>query len=201
MIRLSKFFILNLRRESWREIQVKIDYWEVIKKVKEVKKRKNFPKNEVFYVNVIPYIHFLTKLEIEKVGNIKSFKMLRIERIFWLRIFSTDDLYVAELMKPIEKSIDFEWNSHNSGGARFNKDETSGKTKENPHWPLNPQFLVNFEASSSLKIVVKKTTGHFLNEEIPIGFMVTKPENKKVEFVANKIKVTRSTNKNDQIQR
>ena len=104
-------------------------------------------------------------------------------------------------MKPVEKSIDFDWNSFNAGGARFIKDDNSGKVKENPLWPINRQFLINFKASSSLKIVVKKTTGHLSNEETPLGFMVTKPENDQIEFVAKSIKGGRSTNKNDQIQR
>ena len=64
-------------------------------------------------------------------------------------------------------------NDQNCGGPRFIVHQK--KYIENSHWPLNPQYLIKFEKNTRCKIILKKTTGHFVNEESKIGLLVTRP--------------------------
>jgi len=130
--------------------------------------------------------------------------MVGVENVFWLRVFSSDDVVVTELPAPHEKSVEYEWNSQTSGGARYMT--VNKKTSENPTWPINPQYLLKFDSSIFMKIIVRKVTGHFANEESKVGMMLTKPSlnedslpNTKV--VNTKKNVNTNTNKKNQILR
>jgi len=130
--------------------------------------------------------------------------MLFQENIFWLRVFSSDDIIVSELAAPFEKSVEYEWNSQTNGGARYITNNK--KTTENANWPINPQYLLKFDSSIFMKIIVRKTTGHFANEETKVGMMLTKPSLNEDSLPNNKVvkikkKVNVNTNKTDQILR
>lgn len=132
----------------------------------------------------------------------RTFKLNQIESLYWLRIFCSEELNLMELPKPYEKTVEYDWNNCTAGGARYIKDANKKKTVENSHWPINPQYLMTFDSNISMKIILRKQTGHFSNEETKVGFMLTKPtydENlgKSLKYVKPKGKF----NKNDQIMR
>lgn len=159
-------------------------------------------KSEKIYINVIPYLEFDQKVEVEKVGNFRTYKMIKNDCNFWLRIFASDDVYIAELPKPSNVSLDHEWASGSSGGGRFIKNASSGKYEENSNWPINPQYLLKFDSNVSLKIIVRKVNGHFSNENTNVGMILCKPniEEKLLSAMKN-VKSTTNFNKNDQILR
>lgn len=75
------------------------------------------------------------------------------------------------------------WNPEieSAGGARYITENE--KTKANPKWPTNPQYLITFDRNIQMKIVLKKTSGRFTNELNKIGFMLTKPERRDEEGI------------------
>ena len=127
-------------------------------------KKKNVSKTDIIYLNVIPYIEYYVKYEIEKMNNNRIFKLIKLENNFWLRIFASDEIVMNELPKPHEKSLELDWNASSSGGARYIKD-SKNHLVENSNWPLNPQYLLVFENSLHMKIILRKTIGHLSNEE------------------------------------
>ncbi len=185
-----------------REIILNLDYQEILEKLSQKRKKKLLQKTEKIYINVIPYLEYDQKFEVEKVGNFRTYKMIKNECNFWLRIFSSDDVYIAELPKPYHVSLDHEWASGSSGGGRFVKNSINGKNEENPNWPINPQYLIKFETNVSLKIILRKINGHFSNENTSLGMILCKPniEDKLLSTMKN-IKSTTVFNKNDQILR
>lgn len=196
-------------KKSSREILVSLDYNEILRKLAEKKKKNMLNKGDKVHVNIIPYLEYYTKYEIEKMGNIRTFKLIKQESSFWLRIFSSEEVFVTELSKPHEKSLEFEWTSQSAGGGRYIKDTSKGKTTENPHWPINPQYLLKFDSNTAMKIILRKTTGHFSNEEARVGMLLTKPnipDSAQNQGKVHKSKINTTSNmnsgsKNDQIQR
>ncbi len=129
-----------------------------------------------------------------------------VENIFWLRVFSSEEVAVSELPAPFEKSVEYEWNSSTSGGARYVTIGNNKRIVENANWPINPQYLLKFDSSISMKIIVRKTTGHFANEESKVGMMLTKPSLNEDSYPNQKVVKTKkkpnvNTNKTDQILR
>ena len=156
-----------------REIVMTLDYNEAIKRYNHINTRK-FNKNERLFINLIPYMEYTAKYEIEKKGNFKIFKPYRPENPYWLRIFCNEELYITELKPPFQCYFKASWiNDQNAGGPRFVVHQK--KYIENSHWPLNPQYLVKFEKNTKCKIILKKTSGYFVNEESKIGLLVTRP--------------------------
>ena len=156
-----------------REIVMTLDYNEAIRRYNQINTRK-FNKNERLFINLIPYMEYTAKYEVEKRGNQRIFKPHRPESPFWLRIFCNEELYITELRQPFQCYAKDSWvNDQNSGGPRFIVHQR--KYIENSHWPLNPQYLIKFEKNTRCKIILKKTTGHFVNEESKIGLLVTRP--------------------------
>ena len=165
-----------------REIVMTLDYNEAIKRYNHLNTRK-LNKNDRLFVNLIPYMEYTAKFEIEKKGNQRIFKPYRPENPYWLRIFCNEELYITELKAPFQCYIKDSWvNDQNAGGPRFVVHQK--RYIENSSWPLNPQYLIKFEKNTRCKIILKKTTGHFVNEESKIGLLVTKPtyfdENKEI---------------------
>ena len=157
-------------------------------------------KSEKIYINIVPYLEYDNKFEVEKVGNYRNYKMIKNESKFWLRIFSSDDVYIAELIKPYHVSLDHEWASGSSGGGRFVKN-INNKNEENPNWTINPQYLLKFDANVSLKIILRKVNGHFSNENTNVGMLLTKPNIDEKILSAMKNQKMTNFNKNDQILR
>jgi hypothetical protein len=139
---------------------------------------------------------------VEKVGNFRNYKLVKNDCSFWLRIFASDEVYIAELPKPFHVSLDHEWASGSSGGGRFIKNSSTWKMEENPNWPINPQYLLKFQNNVSLKIILRKVNGHFSNENTNVGMILCKPniEEKLLSTIKN-VKSTTNFNKNDQILR
>jgi hypothetical protein len=110
---------------------------------------------------------------------------------------------VTELNAPYEKSVEYEWNTQTQGGARYLMNK---KNEENSSWPINPQYLLKFDGSVSMKIILRKTTGHFSNETANVGMLLTKPTFHEDKSQLNKVvkrhkQNATSFNKNDQILR
>lgn len=174
----------------------------MLDKLTQKRKKKLLQKSEKIYINVIPYLEYNIKHEVEKPGNQRIYRMVKNECNFWLRVFSSDDIYISELPKPYYFALDGEWSSGCSGGGRFVRNSTNGRMEENPNWPINPQYLLKFDTNVSLKIILRKISGHFSNENTNIGMLLTKPniEEKLLSAMKN-VKSTSNFNKNDQILR
>jgi hypothetical protein len=158
------------------------------------------PKSDKFYINIIPYLEYSNKYEVENLGKIKTFKLNKTEAKFWLRIFSSDDIFVTELPRPYEASISSGWSQTTAGGARYIKNKDN-MTVENAYWPINPQYLLKFNRNTQMKIILRKTTGQATFEEDMIGLILTKPyiDDKNVSL-QQLLSKTKKFNKNDQIE-
>jgi hypothetical protein len=181
---------------------VTLDYYEIIKRISEKKKKKLIPKGDKIFVNVIPYIEYFSKYDIEKNVNMRNFKLIQQEGVYWLRIFCSDELYIMELPKPYEKTIEYDWTESTAGGARYIRDQEKKKIVENPYWPINPQYLLKFENNITMKIILRKQNGHFSNEETKVGLILTKPNfEDSIGKSLKNVKTKGKFNKNDQILR
>ena len=181
-------------KSNKRETTISLDYYETIKKINEGRKKK-IPRGEPIQMNLIPYIDYNTKYETERQGKLVQFKIHAVETVFWLRLFASTNIYVNELSRPYECSATSSWSqdkNFSAGGARYITDR--GKTRENSNWPINPQYLITFDKNISMKIILKKTNGHFSVEDNKIGFLMTKPE-KNHEGISLKSKTIGDFNK------
>ena len=173
-----------------RETTIQLDYYDTLKKINEGRKKK-IPRGEPIQMNLIPYIDYNTKYETERQGKLVQFKIHAVETVFWLRLFASTNIYVNELSRPYECSATSSWSqdkNFSAGGARYITER--GKTRENSNWPINPQYLITFDKNISMKIILKKTNGHFSVEENKIGFLMTKPEKNQDKNINAKAKTT-----------
>ena len=171
-----------------RETMIQVDYYDTLRKINEGRKKK-IPRGEPIQMNLIPYIDYNTKYETERQGKLVQFKIHAVETVFWLRLFASTNIYVNELARPYECSASSTWSqdkNFSAGGARYITDR--GKTRENSNWPINPQYLITFDKNISMKIILKKTNGHFSVEDNKIGFLMTKPEKSRDTIVSTKSK-------------
>jgi hypothetical protein len=185
-----------------REKLIELDYNEVLRKLTSKKRKKILAKTDRLYLNIIPYLDYHQKYEVEKMGNSRIFKPYYKEGEFWLRIFASDEIYLAEVAKPYEKLLEYEWTNLSAGGARYIK-SSKGKVSENPHWPINPQYLLKFEHDISMKLILRKSFGRY-GEEEKIGMILTKPDyddNISQIFKNQKGNTIQIINKKDQIER
>lgn len=157
-----------------REIVMLLDYNEIIRRYNN-KNSKKISKTDKVQVNLIPYMEYTAKYEIDRKGNQRFFHPYYPEAKYWLRIFSSEDIYIAELKKPYETSIGGSWiKDTTSGGPRFILQKN--KYIENPYWVVNPQYLLKFQGNIRTKIILRKQGGHFANEETNVGILITKPK-------------------------
>ena len=178
-----------------RETMIQVDYYDTLRKINEGRKKK-IPRGEPIQMNLIPYIDYNTKYETERQGKLVQFKIHAVETVFWLRLFASTNIYVNELARPYECSATSTWSqdkNFSAGGARYITDR--GKTRENSNWPINPQYLITFDKNISMKIILKKTNGHFSVEDNKIGFLMTKPEKNRETIVSTKSKTASDFNK------
>ena len=182
-------------KKNKRETTISLDYMDTLKKINEGRKKK-IPRGECIHMNLIPYIDYNTKYETERQGKTVIFKIHAIETVFWLRIFASTNIYVNELSRPYECTASSSWSqdkNFTAGGARYITERN--KTRENSKWPINPQYLITFDKNISMKIILKKTNGHFSMEENKIGFLLTKPEKSQDRGISNKAKTMSEFNK------
>ena len=195
-------------KKNKRETTIQLDYLDTLKKINEGRKKK-IPRGECIQMNLIPYIDYNTKYETERQGKTVQFKIHAVETVFWLRVFASTNIYVSELSRPYECTASSSWSqdkNFSAGGARYITERN--KTRENSKWSINPQYLITFDKNISMKIILKKTNGHFSVEENKIGFLLTKPEQTQEKGISNKAKTMsefhKSNNsflKTDQISR
>jgi len=175
-------------KKNKRETTIQLDYLDTLKKINEGRKKK-IPRGESIQMNLIPYIDYNTKYETERQGKTVQFKIHAVETVFWLRVFASTNIYVSELSRPYECTASSSWSqdkNFTAGGARYITERN--KTRENSKWPINPQYLITFDKNISMKIILKKTNGHFSVEENKIGFLLTKPEQTQEKGISNKAK-------------
>ena len=175
-------------KKNKRETTIQLDYLDTLKKINEGRKKK-IPRGESIQMNLIPYIDYNTKYETERQGKTVVFKIHAVETVFWLRLFASTNIYVNELSRPYECTASSSWSqdkNFTAGGARYITERN--KTRENSKWPINPQYLITFDKNISMKIILKKTTGHFSVEENKIGFLLTKPEQTQEKGISSKAK-------------
>ena len=190
-------------KEANREIICHLNYFEVLQKLAEKRKKKVITKYESVYINLIPYQEYNVKYEIEKSNQTRIFKQISKEGIYWLRIFSSENIGILELPPSYEKTIDHKFSDISYGGSRFMPESSQEKLIENQFWPLNPQFLLKFDVGTSLKVILRKTSclGN-TNEESRIGIILTKPDLGEYNTVPIKsLKATGNYKKNDNILR
>ena len=186
----------NDAEKSNREIIIQLEYNEALRIINSNRKKK-IQKGELLQINLIPFIDYSEKYEVNKYAKTTiQFTTHAIESVFWLRVFASSDIYISELNKPFECTANSAWTHEKemtSGGARYLTEK--GRTIENSKWPINPQFLLTFEKNVQMKIILRKTKGHFSIEENKIGFILTKPEPKKEESLSIKQKTQTNFNK------
>ena len=192
---ISEFENEEGEKSNKRETTIQVEYYDTLKKINEGRKKK-IPRGEPIQMNLIPYIDYNTKYETERQGKLVQFKIHAVETVFWLRLFASTNIYVNELSRPYECSASSSWSqdkNFSAGGARYITDR--GKTRENSKWPINPQYLITFDKNISMKIILKKTNGHFSVEDNKIGFLMTKPEKDQDRVINTKSKTTGEFNK------
>ena len=192
---ISEFENEEGEKSNKRETTIQVEYYDTLKKINEGRKKK-IPRGEPIQMNLIPYIDYNTKYETERQGKLVQFKIHAVETVFWLRLFASTNIYVNELSRPYECSASSSWSqdkNFSAGGARYITDR--GKTRENSKWPINPQYLITFDKNISMKIILKKTNGHFSVEDNKIGFLMAKPEKDQDRIINTKSKTTGEFNK------
>lgn len=190
-------------QEPCREIICQLNYFEVLQKLAEKRKKKVITKYESIFINLIPYQEYKIKYDIEKTNQLRNFKQFSQDGVYWLRIFSSESIGILELPQSYEKTIEYKFSDTTYGGSRFLPESTAERLIENQYWPLNPQFLLKFELGTSLKVIARKTTciGN-TNEESKIGLILTKPDLGEYNTVPIKsLKATGNYKKNDNILR
>mmetsp|Transcript_7872 Transcript_7872/g.15225 ORF Transcript_7872/g.15225 Transcript_7872/m.15225 type:complete len:1014 (-) Transcript_7872:50-3091(-) len=98
--------------------------------------------------------HFviIPNLEIEgRKLEAEAAKGKKVNRPFWLRIFSQNPIDVVELSETLESTVSGEWTEQTGGGRRALK-----TGKDNPLWCKNPQYFLNIRTPTILKILLKK---------------------------------------------
>lgn len=90
------------------------------------------------------------------------------ERPFFLRVFSSEHVEVAQLPPTIEQSFPGKWTNVTAGGKRV-----SDNGKENQFWCRNPQYFLNITKPTHLKLILRKKRNLRL-KNITIGLSVVK---------------------------
>mmetsp|Transcript_5113 Transcript_5113/g.3775 ORF Transcript_5113/g.3775 Transcript_5113/m.3775 type:complete len:243 (-) Transcript_5113:678-1406(-) len=91
------------------------------------------------------------------------------ERPFFLRVFSSDSIDVAQLPPTLEQSYQGKWTNTTAGGRRILENG-----KENQFWCRNPQYFLNITKPTHLKIILKKKGRRIRG--VTIGITVTKAQ-------------------------
>ena len=90
------------------------------------------------------------------------------ERPFFLRVFASEPVELVELPRTIEQSFNSKWDKMTAGGKRV---QDNGR--ENQFWCRNPQYFLNLQKPSHLKIILRKKKGRRVAGN-HIGLTVTK---------------------------
>lgn len=90
------------------------------------------------------------------------------ERPFFLRVFSSDPIDLVQLPNTIEQQFKGKWSQTTAGGRRVDE-----KGKENQFWSRNPQYFLNIQKPTHLKIILQKK-GNRRIKGVPVGIVVTK---------------------------
>jgi len=94
-------------------------------------------------------------------------KKKEVKRTFFLRIFASDQVEVAEMPETIEKSMEGAWyENENSGGKRRSEKEN------NPYWCSNPQYFLNLSQPTHLKIILQKTGATRKTRGVKLGMTI-----------------------------
>jgi len=102
-------------------------------------------------------------------------KKKEVKRTFFLRIFASDQIEVAEMSETIETSMEGSWENENSGGKRRSEKEN------NPQWCSNPQYFLNLTQPTHLKIILQKTGNTRKTRGVKVGMTICRfdtPQNK-----------------------
>jgi hypothetical protein len=111
--------------------------------------------------DVLPQREVMKQLKIEMEEKKKEQNYIIVPHIvdkdldgrpFWLRIFSSDPIEVCLLPETIELEERGMWNKDLTLGPRL-----IDNTMENPNWCENPQFFLNLNAPTHVKIVLRRT--------------------------------------------
>lgn len=88
------------------------------------------------------------------------------KRTFFLRIFASEAIDVAEMPETIETPLEGAWENENAGGKR----RVEGKN--NPHWCSNPQYFLNLTQHTHLKIILQKTGNMKKTKNVRLGMTI-----------------------------
>jgi len=129
-----------------------------------------FSQREITKTTWLHPIHDKKKVHYIIVPNTElENKSKEEERPFFLRIFTSESVDVAQLPPTIEQSFQGKWTASSAGGRRVLENG-----KENQFWCRNPQYFLNITKPTHLKIILKKKGRRFRG--VAIGVTVTKAQ-------------------------
>ncbi|CEM37447.1 unnamed protein product [Vitrella brassicaformis CCMP3155] len=94
---------------------------------------------------------------------------VNVRRVFHLRLFSSEPIYLEPKPQPWLKTFKSEWGQQSAGGRRLKK-----RGGEAIQWCTNPQFVLNFQRATTLKIVCERALGKRRRDVHNVGFVVTR---------------------------
>lgn len=108
------------------------------------------------------------------------------QRPFWIRLFASKEIDVAEVAETKDKVLDGAWNEDTAGGRKKILEKGEGKDAqehlvENPHWCRNSQYFLNLHEPTHFKIILRKTGNARRTKNIPIGLCICRYEDFKEE--------------------
>ena len=87
------------------------------------------------------------------VNTIKS-KFSKNQIPFYIKIFSNNEVLFEQLPETIDYLFTSSWNKKTAGGPYY---PFAKNLKTNSFWCLNPQYLINFNKPTYIKILLQKT--------------------------------------------
>lgn len=88
-------------------------------------------------------------------------------KVFWLRLFSSEPIDVVPTAETQEVTIDGAWNDLTAGGRIRRKDG-----KDNAHWCKNPQYFLNLPFPTHFKVILRRMTYQKKTRGVKIGLCI-----------------------------
>jgi calpain len=125
------------------------------------------------------------------------------KRLYFLRLFASEPIDVVELPETLEHTEDGAWGEDSSGGRRRMLDEKDKLYKDNPGWCRNPQYFVNLDKPTHVKIILRKTGQLKRLRNIKPGMTICRFETQIMPVISTKAKALqdRDSKKIDNLER
>lgn len=84
-------------------------------------------------------------------------KRAATRRLFWLRVFASDEIGIEQVKETLVVEEKGDWNEKKPCGPMFlevnEEDGENPEVKYNPYWCQNPQYFVNITQPTNLKVM------------------------------------------------